>query len=205
MKPVVIGIAGGSSSGKTTLVQALAAALGGDIPVFCHDHYYRVHPELRDTERCALNYDEPAALETELLVRHLDQLLAGQTAEQPTYDFSLHTRRAETLPMKTAPVILVEGILIFCDQALRERMDLRVFVDAPEETRLRRRLARDTAERGRTREAVLAQYESTVRPMHAQYVEPGRQYAHLTVPGDGEIGQSVAAILHCLPEHCKAL
>lgn len=185
-KTLVIGIAGGSGSGKTTLVRALVQKFGDDITVISHDNYYRRHDELTLEEREKLNYDCPEAFETELLIEHLRRLRQGETVYCPTYDFTVHNRSTEILQIEPKKVIVVEGILIFADPALRGEMDIRIFVDADDDVRLCRRIKRDVRKRGRTLESVIEQYLNTVKPMHERYVEPSKKYANLVVPEGGK-------------------
>jgi uridine kinase len=182
----VVGVAGGSGSGKTTVVRRIMEALGGfDVTVVEHDRYYRDHPELRLEDRAALNYDHPHALDTELLVEHVRTLRAGGTVELPIYDFARHARRPETTTVRPGAAIIVEGILIFTDKALRALMDVKVFVDTDDDVRFIRRLQRDVAERGRTTESVIDQYVNTVKPMHLEFVEPSKRYADIILPEGG--------------------
>src|SRR5688572_10915718 len=184
---LVIGIAGGSGSGKTTVVRHIMEALGRvDVTVLEHDRYYRDHPELRLEDRAALNYDHPNSLDTDLLVEHVRALKTGAAVELPIYDFALHERKRDTTPVKPARVIIVEGILIFTDKALRSLMDVKVFVDTDADVRFIRRLERDVAERGRTTASVIDQYLSTVRPMHLEFVEPSKRYADVIIPEGGD-------------------
>lgn len=184
--PLVIGVAGGSGSGKTTVVRNIIEALGdGHVSVLEHDHYYRDHPELRLEDRAALNYDHPDALETDLLVRHVEALRAGQSIEMPTYDFARHARRTVTETVLPRTAIIVEGILIFTDAALRRLMDVKVFVDTDSDMRFIRRLQRDIRERGRTVDSVIDQYLSTVKPMHLEFAEPSKRYADVIIPSGG--------------------
>jgi uridine kinase len=184
--PVVIGVAGGSGSGKTTVVRRIVDSLGPEhVVVLEHDRYYRNRNDLRLEERAALNYDHPDALETSLLVRHVQALKAGQAVDVPLYDFTTHARRGDTQRCQPRRAIIVEGILIFADRALRDAMDIKVFVDADADTRFIRRLQRDVAERGRTMETVIEQYQGTVKPMHFEFVEPTKRYADLIIPVGG--------------------
>jgi len=185
-RPIVIGVAGGSGSGKTTVVSRILGSLGDDqVTVLEHDRYYRDRNDLRLEERAALNYDHPNALETHLLVTHLSALRAGRAVEVPVYDFTLHARKAETETALPRKAIIVEGILIYTDAPLRELMDVKVFVDTDADTRFIRRLRRDVAERGRTMESVIEQYQSTVKPMHLEFVEPSKRYADIIIPVGG--------------------
>jgi uridine kinase len=184
--PLVIGVAGGSGSGKTTVVRRIMEALGdADVSLLEHDRYYRDHPELRLEERAALNYDHPDALETDLLVEHLARLRAGERVDVPVYDFARHARQPRTASMEARAAIIVEGILIFADAPLRQLMDVKVFVDTDADTRFIRRLERDTTERGRTVSSVVEQYLATVKPMHLEFVEPSKRYADIIVPEGG--------------------
>ncbi|HRN17561.1 MAG: uridine kinase [Trueperaceae bacterium] len=185
--PLVIGLAGGTGSGKTTVAKALLAAAGdGNALLLPQDAYYRAQGDLPFEARVLTNYDEPSAFDSELLVRHVDQLKAGNAVARPVYDFQVHDRAAETVRLEPAPVIIVEGILVLHDQHLRERMGLKVFIDAPPDERFIRRLERDVAERGRSAQAVIDQYRRTVKPMHDLFVEPTKQYADLVLPEGGK-------------------
>lgn len=191
-KALVIGIAGGSGSGKTTLTHRLTQALGDDATVLTHDSYYRAHANMTYEELAQLNYDHPDAYENDLLVRHLDALKRGESVQRPVYDFAIHNRTEQTVTVEPSRVIVVEGILILANPALRSHMDLRVFVDAPADLRILRRLRRDVRERGRSIESVIEQYLATVRPMHDAFVEPSKRYADIVVPTDGESDLSAA-------------
>ena len=184
--PIVIGIAGGSASGKTTLLRRLKESFPDDICFLSHDSYYRAHDEMTYEERTHLNYDCPEAFETDLLIRHLEQLKKGEGVDVPVYDFTVHNRSSELTRVEPAKVILVEGILIFADPLLRDQMDIRIFVDADADVRLLRRIKRDMNKRGRSLESITAQYLGTVKPMHDLYVEPSKQYAHMIVPEGGK-------------------
>ncbi|MBE6986137.1 MAG: uridine kinase [Ruminococcaceae bacterium] len=198
---LVIGIAGGTGSGKTTLMKNIIQRFGDVVTVISHDNYYRRHDELTYEERCLLNYDEPAAFETELMTAHLDQLRQGNAIECPVYDFTVHNRSDETVTIVPKKVILVEGILIFADEALRKLMDIRIFVDTDADIRLCRRIKRDVNKRGRTLESVLTQYQTTVKPMHEKYVEPSKRYADLVVPEGGKNVIALDMILGRIQRH----
>ena len=185
-KILVIGIAGGTGSGKTTLMDNLIAKFKDDVTILSHDNYYKRHDELTYEQRCLLNYDEPAALETDLMARHLELLRQGQTIDCPVYDFTVHNRSDKTIPIVPKKVIIVEGILIFENKPLRDLMDIRIFVDTDADVRLCRRIKRDVQQRGRTLESVLKQYQDTVKPMHEMYVEPSKKYANIIVPEGGK-------------------
>lgn len=196
MATIVIGVAGGSGSGKTTVVRRIVDSLGPDqATVLDHDRYYRDRNDLRFEERAALNYDHPDSLETDLLVTHLDQLRSGRPVEVPTYDFSRYARLPITATAFPRRAIIVEGILVFVDAALRERMDIKVFVDTDDDTRFIRRLQRDVAERGRTMDSVIDQYQSTVKPMHLEFVEPSKRYADVILPRGGHNTVAVDLLL----------
>ena len=196
MPPVVIGVAGGSGSGKTTVVRRITDALGGEhATVLEHDRYYRDRNDLRLEERAALNYDHPDSLETDLLVRHVEALRQGQTIEAPVYDFARHTRTAATDTIAPGRAIIVEGILIYTDAALRGLMDVKVFVDTDADTRFIRRLQRDISARGRTVQSVIEQYLSTVKPMHLEFVEPSKRYADIIVPQGGHNAVAIDMLL----------
>ncbi len=185
-KILVIGIAGGSGSGKTTLLKNIIQAFGPAITVLSHDNYYKRHDEMSYEERCKLNYDEPDALETDLMVKQLESLRNGQEILCPVYDFTVHNRSDETVLIKPERVIIVEGILIFENKELRDLMDIRIFVDTDADVRLCRRILRDVEERGRSLESVLSQYQNTVKPMHEMYVEPSKKFANIIVPEGGQ-------------------
>ena len=183
---LVIGIAGGTGSGKTTLMKRLVERFEGYVTVLSHDNYYKRHDELTYEERCAINYDEPAAFDTDLMVDHLARLRQGIAIDCPVYDFTVHNRSDEVLRIEPRQVIIVEGILIFADENLRNLMDIRIFVDTDADVRLCRRIKRDVNKRGRTLESVLTQYQTTVKPMHEKYVEPSKKYANIVVPEGGK-------------------
>ncbi len=183
---LVIGIAGGSGSGKTTLMKNLIASFGDVITVLSHDNYYKRHDDLPYEERCKLNYDEPGAFDTSLMVYQLDQLRHGVAIDCPVYDFTVHNRSNNTVHIVPSRVIIVEGILIFENEDLRNLMDIRIYVDTDADIRLCRRIKRDVNKRGRTLESVLLQYQETVKPMHEKYVEPSKKYANLVVPEGGK-------------------
>ena len=186
MKPFVIGVAGGSGSGKTTVVRSIVQSLGDDqVSLLEQDRYYRDRGELRLEERAALNYDHPDSLETDLLVQHVKDLRRGVAVQVPMYDFARHAREADTQLVEPRRAIIVEGILIFTDPELRKLMDVKVFVDADADTRFIRRLQRDISDRGRTVMSVIDQYLGTVKPMHLEFVEPSKRYADIIIPVGG--------------------
>lgn len=183
---LVIGIAGGTGSGKTTLMKKLIEEFEDEVTVLSHDNYYKRHDDLTYEQRCQLNYDEPTAFDTSLMTYHLEELHQGRAIECPVYDFTVHNRSDETIHVVPKKVIIVEGILIFENEALRNLMDIRIFVDTDADVRLCRRIKRDVNKRGRTLESVLKQYQETVKPMHERYVEPSKKYANLVVPEGGK-------------------
>lgn len=184
--PLVIGIAGGSGSGKTTLAQLILHRVGEDrIAYLPHDAYYKDLSNLPANQRMAVNFDHPDSLDTDLLTRHVEQLRRYRPVDLPVYDFKAHTRTSETRRVEPRGVIMVEGILIFADPALRKILDVKIFVDTDPDIRLIRRLERDISERGRTVDMVVKQYLSTVRPMHLEFVEPSKRYADVIVPEGG--------------------
>jgi uridine kinase len=195
----VIGVAGGSGSGKTTVVRRIVDSLGFEhVTLLDHDRYYRDRNDLRLEERAALNYDHPDSLETDLLVQHVRTLKAGTAVEAPRYDFTRHARLTEKDTLEPRRALIIEGILIFTDAALRDLMDIKVFVDTDSDTRFIRRLQRDVAERGRTMESVIDQYQSTVKPMHREFVEPSKRYADVIIPLGGHNTVAVDLLLTML-------
>ena len=199
MAPFVIGVAGGSGSGKTTVVRRIVDSLGLEhVTLLDHDRYYRDRNDLRLEERAALNYDHPDALETDLMVRHVRELRSGKPVDVPQYDFTRHARLSETETFQPRRTLIVEGILVFTDAALRDLMDIKVFVDTDSDTRFIRRLQRDVAERGRTMESVIDQYQSTVKPMHLEFVEPSKRYADVIIPLGGHNTVAVDLLLTML-------
>lgn len=189
---LVIGIAGGTASGKTTLTRSLAERFSGELTIIEHDSYYRAYHELTYEERTKLNYDHPDIYETELLVEHLGALRQGRSVEVPVYDYPTYDRSDKTTTVEPTPVVIVEGIMILADEALRDQMDIKVFVDADADVRILRRVLRDATERGRSLQSVIDQYLATVKPMHEQFVEPSKRYADIVVPSGTESDQSVA-------------
>jgi uridine kinase len=184
---LIVGIAGGSGSGKTTVAQKLAGAMPpGRCVILEHDAYYRDQSHLSFDERATLNYDHPASLESTLLAQHLALLRAGRPVDVPVYDFANHTRQAETRKVDATRVIIVEGILVFTEALLREQLDIKIFVDTDSDIRLIRRIRRDLEQRGRSFQSVRDQYYATVRPMHLEHVEPSKRWADLIVPEGGD-------------------
>ena len=186
MEVTVIGVAGGTGSGKSTLVKRLQEAFRyEDVATLCHDYYYKAHPELTYEERTKLNYDHPQSFDTDMLVEHIRALKNNVPIERPVYSFVDHNRTEETVPVKPSKVIIIDGILIFENKELRELMDIKVFVDTDADLRLARRILRDVRERGRSMESVIDQYTTTVKPMHEEFVEPSKRYADVIIPEGG--------------------
>jgi uridine kinase len=186
VEPIVIGVAGGTGSGKTTVANTILDQVGRDRIAFLpHDAYYRELGSLPPNQRAEINFDHPNSLETELMVEHILQLKRRQAVEIPVYDFTTHSRTRQTVHIQPQRVILVEGILIFADQALRKLFDIKIFVDTDADIRFIRRLKRDITVRGRTTESVINQYLTTVRPMHLEFVEPSKRYADIIIPEGG--------------------
>jgi uridine kinase len=184
--PLVIGIAGGSGSGKTTVSQAILHRAGPEhVAYIQHDSYYKDLRDLAPAQRATTNFDHPNSLETDLMVEHVRALRQGQAVEIPSYDFTTHTRKGETQKLEPRPIVLVEGILLFTDPDMRDLCDLKLFVDTDADIRFIRRLQRDIQDRGRTTESVIQQYQATVRPMHLEFVEPSKRYADLIIPEGG--------------------
>lgn len=203
MEVTVIGVAGGTGSGKSTLVKKLLEAFGGgngtgggaSVAMLCHDSYYKAHGELTLDERAKLNYDHPGAFDTEMMVEHLKALKNGVPVAQPVYSFVEHNRTAETVVVKPSRVVIVDGILIFENEALRQQMDIKVFVDTDADVRLARRIMRDVLDRGRTMESVINQYLGTVKPMHEEFVEPSKRWADVIIPEGGFNSVAVAMLI----------
>ena len=196
-RPLFIGIAGGSGSGKTTIAASVVELLEGRVALVQHDAYYRHMPELSFEERTRVNYDHPASLETELLVKHLMALRSGESIEKPVYDFAMHLRSSQTVRVEPAQVIVIEGILVLAEPELRPELDLKIYVDTDPDVRLARRLERDIEERGRNVQSVIEQYFSTVRPMHLDFVEASKRYADLIIP-EGYNPRAVATVVELI-------
>lgn len=196
MKPIVIGIAGGSGSGKTTLAHNIKEEFKDDIVMLSHDYYYKSHDELPLEERKKLNYDHPNAFDTDMLIKHIQQLKNGEPIEHPVYSFIEHTRENRTIHLEPKKIILVEGILIFENQELLKEMNIKIFVDTDADIRFIRRLTRDVRERGRTIDSVINQYINTVKPMHEQFVEYSKKNADIIVPEGGQNQVALTMIKH---------
>ncbi|MCM2317105.1 MAG: uridine kinase, partial [Thermoanaerobaculia bacterium] len=199
--PVIIGIAGGTGSGKTTIARRIYEHIGRDrIEWISHDAYYLNFEKLPLEERHRINFDHPDSLETSLMVEHIDQILDGKAIELPIYDFALHARSQHTRRVEPKPAIIVEGILVLAEPEIRKRIDIKLFVDTPPDIRFLRRLRRDIESRGRTVDSVIEQYLSTVRPMHEEFVEPSKRFADLIIPEGGENRVALDAIISRVTE-----
>lgn len=182
---IVIGVAGGTGSGKTTLIDRIKKEFGDEISIISHDFYYKAHNNLTYDERAQLNYDHPDAFETDLMIKHVKKLREGETVFCPVYDFKVHNRTDETHKVEPAKVIIVEGILIFAEKKLRDLFDIKVFIDTDADVRIIRRILRDVKERGRSLDSIIEQYLTTVKLMHEQFVEPSKKYADIIIPEGG--------------------
>lgn len=198
---LVIGIAGGSGSGKTTLAQNIISHFEDRISLLRHDDYYKCQDHLSMEERVKTNYDHPHAFDTDLLIYHIDELRAGRDILAPTYDYTQHTRAAETRTVKASKVVLLEGILILENPDLRDKLDMKIYVDTDADVRILRRLLRDVKERGRSLDSVIGQYLETVKPMHEAFVEPSKRYADLIVPVGGENLVALEMIIDKIEKH----
>lgn len=204
MKPLVIGIAGGTGSGKTTLTRRLVERFGDNVCVICHDNYYKKQTGLTYDQRAALNYDHPDAFDTQLMAADLKKLMDGQAISCPVYDYAAHNRSQDTVEIRPAAVIIVEGILIFESALLRELMDVRIFVDTDADVRILRRILRDVKQRERSLDSVISQYLTTVKPMHEQFVQPSIRHAHIVVPEGGHNLVALDMIMDRISRHIAA-
>lgn len=193
--PLIIGVVGGSGSGKTTVAHAIVESVGGSAAILDQDAYYRDLAHLTLEERRRINFDHPDSIDTELFVAHLEALAAGEPIDKPTYDFTAHTRAAERVRIEPGRVVVVDGILLFADPRLRRMFDIRIYVDVADDVRFIRRLLRDLTERGRSLESVIEQYLDTVRPMHLEFVEPSRRHADVIIPEGGQNRVGIEMIL----------
>ncbi|MBQ7715265.1 MAG: uridine kinase [Clostridia bacterium] len=202
--PMVIGIAGGTGSGKTTITQSIVERFGDNVTVLYHDDYYKEQHSLSYEERCKINYDHPKAFDTELFLKDLDKLRSGEEVYSPVYDFTIHDRSDKTKSVRPASVIIVEGILILAERALTDRMDIKIFVDTDADVRILRRLARDVKERGRSIDSVIGQYLNTVKPMHEKYVEPSKKMADIIVLEGGRNAVALDLIMNKIETFIKS-
>ena len=203
MESIIIGIAGGSGSGKSTFTNRLKKHFGDDVVVIYHDNYYRRQDGIPFEERVKVNYDHPDSLETDLLVEHLKELREGKTIQCPVYDYSQHNRSDKVLKIEPRPVILVEGILLLADPRIRDLLDIKVFVDTDADVRILRRIIRDVKERGRSLDSVINQYLTTVKPMHEQFVEPSKRRADIIIPEGGENIVALDMLIERVRKHLK--
>ncbi|MBS1402654.1 MAG: uridine kinase [Oscillospiraceae bacterium] len=200
---ITIGIAGGTGSGKTTITRRIMQEFGGDVSVVYHDNYYKRHDNLTYDERTKLNYDHPNAFDTPLLIEHLEALRAGQAVECPIYDYTVHNRSENTVTIRPAKVIVVEGILIFAEPELCKRMDIKIFVDTDADVRILRRIVRDTRDRGRDLESIVTQYLTTVKPMHEMFVEPSKRNADIIIPEGGHNQVAIDFVMERIRAHVE--
>ena len=200
---MVIGIAGGTGSGKTTITRRLMQRFGGDVSVIYHDNYYKAHHDMPYEERAKLNYDHPDAFDTDLLIQAVRDLKAGKSVTCPVYDYTVHDRSDETVRVEPARVVIVEGILIFENRELCDLMDIKVFVDTDADVRILRRIIRDVRDRGRSLESVVNQYLNTVKPMHERYVEPSKRNADIIVPEGGHNRVALELLMERVRAHLE--
>ena len=200
---LIIGIAGGTGSGKTTLAKNIAEHFGDKISLIRHDDYYKAHEGMSLEELAALNYDHPDAFDRDLLLSHLEMLKRGEDVDSPIYDYAIHNRSAETRRVVATPVILLEGILIFEDEAVCSMLDMKIFVDTDADVRILRRILRDVKKRGRTLESVVSQYLTTVKPMHEAFVEPSKKRADIIIPEGGKNPIAYGMIINRIENHLK--
>ena len=198
---MVIGIAGGTGSGKTTITKKLMQRFGGDVSVIYHDNYYKAHHDMSYDERAKLNYDHPDAFDTELLIEAIKELKCGRPVSCPVYDYSIHDRTDRTITIRPAKVIVVEGILIFQSRELCEQMDIKIYVDTDADVRILRRIVRDVRDRGRSLESVINQYLNTVKPMHEQFVEPSKRNADIIIPEGGHNQVALEMVMQRVKAH----
>ncbi|MBQ4149475.1 MAG: uridine kinase [Clostridium sp.] len=204
MNTIIIGIAGGTGSGKTTLADKLVNSFGREeVSILRHDAYYKRHDNMTFEERCKLNYDHPDAFDNDLLVEHILDLKEGKSIEMPVYDYTIHNRSDETITVEPAPVVILEGILIFAEPTLCDLMDIKVFVDTDADVRILRRIIRDVNERGRSLDNIIRQYLTTVKPMHEQFVEPSKRRADLIIPEGGRNEVALDMLIHRIRVHLK--
>ena len=200
---LVIGIAGGTGSGKTTITRKLCENFGPDVSVINHDNYYKAHHNMPYEERAKLNYDHPNAFDTDMLIEHLKQLRQGHSVVCPVYDYTVHDRSKDTIIIKPARVIIAEGILIFENRELCDQMDIKIYVDADADVRILRRIVRDVRDRGRSLDSVINQYLATVKPMHEQFVEPSKRNADIIVPQGGHNRVALELVMERVRAHLE--
>ena len=206
MNTILIGIAGGTGSGKTTLANRLVESFGSDeVSIQRHDNYYKRHDDMPYEERCKLNYDHPDAFDTQLLYEHIRALKDGRAVQMPVYDYTVHNRSDETVGVNPAPVIVLEGIMIFAERRLCDLMDIKVFVDTDADVRILRRIIRDVNQRGRSLDSVIDQYLTTVKPMHEQFVEPSKRRADIIIPVGGENNVALDMLIERVRKHLSVM
>ena len=198
---MIVGIAGGTGSGKTTITKRIMERFGNKVSVVYHDNYYRAHDDLTYEQRCRLNYDHPNAFDNDLFLKHLKELKKGNSISCPVYDYTVHNRSDKTIVVNPSKVVIVEGILIFQDRRICDLMDIKIFVDTDADVRILRRIKRDVRERGRSLESVIDQYLTTVKPMHEQYVQPSRKNADIIVPEGGRNLVALDMIMQRISNH----
>ncbi len=198
---MIVGIAGGTGSGKTTITRRIIERFGNKVSVVYHDNYYKAHDELTYEQRCKLNYDHPNAFDNDLFLKHLKELKKGHSVSCPVYDYTVHNRSDKTVSVNPSKVVIVEGILIFQDKRICDLMDIKIFVDTDADVRILRRIRRDVRERGRSLESVIDQYLTTVKPMHEQFVQPSRKNADLIVPEGGRNLVALDMIMQRISNH----
>ena len=202
-EPLVIGVAGGTGSGKTTLTKRLLEIFGDDVSVIYHDNYYKCNDDMPFEERKLLNYDHPDAFETDLMIEHIDALKRGESILCPVYDYSAHTRSSETILINPAKILIIEGILVFQSVELCSRMDIKIFVDTDADVRILRRIVRDVKKRGRDLDSVITQYLTTVKPMHEQFVEPSKKRADIIIPEGGKNAVALSMVAEHIRSHME--
>ena len=200
---IVIGIAGGTGSGKTTITREIVKRLGENVTVLTHDSYYKERHDLTYEERTQLNYDHPNAFDNDMMAEAIAKLKNGESVEVPIYDYTIHDRTENTMTLHPTPVILVEGILIYHSEVLRNLLDIKIFVDTDADVRILRRIIRDIQERGRSLDSVVSQYLNTVKPMHEAFVEPSKKYADIIIPEGGENLVALEMVVHRIEAHLK--
>ena len=200
---MVIGIAGGTGSGKTTITDRLVEKFGGNVSVVHHDNYYKAHHNMPYEERCLLNYDHPDSFDTDMMIEHLRLLKSGKSVQCPVYDYSIHDRSEKTITIEPTRVIIVEGILIYAEPRLCDLMDVKIFVDTDADVRILRRIQRDVQERGRSLDSVINQYLSTVKPMHEQFVEPSKRRADVIIPEGGRNMVALEMVVQRVKAHLE--
>ena len=199
----IVGVAGGSASGKSTIVDEFKKHFSNDIVVICHDFYYKPHKNLRLEERSKLNYDHPNAFDTDLMIEHIKKLKAGESIMRPSYDYTIHDRSDEQIIVNPKKIIIIDGILVLENEELRNLMDIKLYIETDADERLIRRISRDVLERGRTLESVINQYRETVKPMHEQFVEPSKRYADIIIPNGGKNKIAIQMLLENLERRLK--